>query len=116
MNEAQKARKELLCSGYAFDDEIAEKMAVAVDKVQELELQLDEMTKTAQAKNDKWIETSRKLHDANRLNGEMLALIRKIDAFFENPRILTGPHAVVLDIPYEIAAGVKAVLTTPQKR
>jgi hypothetical protein len=44
-------------------------------------------------------------------NGELLALMKKIDAFFEDPRILVGSHTVVLDVPYEIAVGVKAALT-----
>lgn len=70
MNEAQKARKELLCSGYAFDDEIAEKMAVAVDKVQELELQIETL-KTVAAQDAKQIGSYfDRLQESSRLLAE----------------------------------------------
>lgn len=42
--------------------------------------------------------------------GELLDLLKKIDAFFENPKIILIGNTLVLDIPYEIAAGVRGTI------
>jgi len=41
---------------------------------------------------------------------DLLDVLRKVDAFFEDPKIVTAGDRLVLDIPYETAAGVKGAL------
>lgn len=50
---------------------------------------------------------------AERLNGELLALLKKIDVVFESPTIHESDSgfAPTLEIPYEVAAGVKGALS-----
>lgn len=93
--------------------EIREELRQSELQNSELRARLDILAKPSSTRED---ELRERLDSVNRLNSEMLELIRKIDAYFESPKIKLFEKDVILDIPYEIAAGVKSVLTTPQKR
>lgn len=55
--------------------------------------------------------------ELDRLNGELLALLKKVDAVFQEPNIIDTGHGPILEIPYEVAAGVRgAMVNTSLKR
>lgn len=86
-------------------------------KVRDLELQTSELEKKLKVGSQQ-IDgllfavnaQDKKIEDANRLNGELVALLKKIDGFFENPKIVPFEKTLILEVPYEIAAGVKGAL------
>lgn len=61
--------------------------------------------------------TKEELEKSIRLNAELLALLKKVDAVFAEPKIVDTGHGPILEIPYEVAAGVRgAMVNTSSKR